>query len=210
MIKARDSLLHGVNHELRAPLSRMKLDLEFIEDQSIKKSLNEDINQIFNLVNELMDIEKIKSQGIVKEPVVLGDVLKEIVETLYIDHDQLYFNSDLNLVVEGNHSQLIKLFKNLIENAYKYKTPEGKVNISLSQKNDNKIVTIMNEGSTISGEDIPFIFEPFFRVNNKNEGDKKEGMGIGLNICKEIIEAHKAKIQVSSKKGYGTTFKITF
>ena len=210
MIKARDNLLRGVNHELRAPLSRMKVDLEFIEDQSIKKSLGSDIDQMHELVNELMDIEKIKSKGIEKDSLNLTAVVKEVVETLHIDHDQLFLNTEEEFLIDGNRDQLRKLFKNLIENAYKYKSQAGKVNINLTQKGNNTVVTIMNEGSTIEGKDLPFIFEPFFRVKNKDERVKKDGIGIGLNICKEIIEAHKAKIQVSSKADYGTTFKLTF
>ncbi|OUR93579.1 hypothetical protein A9Q84_19110 [Halobacteriovorax marinus] len=210
MVEARDKLLRSVNHELRAPLTRMKLDVEFLEDADIKKSLNEDINQMHALVNELMEIEKIKAEGIERTQVDLTVVLNELVETLNVDHDLLEIDSKNESFIEGDESKLRKLFKNLIENAYKYKSAEGRVFISVTKKTTNTIVTIMNEGSSISGDDLPFIFEPFFRVKGSDEREKKEGFGIGLNICKEIIEAHNAKIQVSSKKDHGTTFKLTF
>jgi signal transduction histidine kinase len=210
MIEARDKLLRSVNHELRAPLSRMKMDLEFIESKETRESLNSDIEQMHELVNELMEIEKIKVDGIKKEEVSLTEIIKDLVESLNIDHEKLKFNEKEEYLIEGDSRNLSKLFKNLIENAYKYKSEEGDVTIQLSERGEKKIVTIMNEGSSISGEDLPFIFEPFFRVKGSDERESKDGFGIGLNICKEIIDAHGAKIQVSSKKDHGTTFKITF
>lgn len=210
MVEARDKLLRSVNHELRAPLSRMKMDLEFIDNVEIKDSLSSDIDLMHNLVNELMEIEKLKVEGIEKQSVSLTTLIKELIDTLSLDHEKLSFNEDEKYLIEADPLKLSKLFKNLIENAFKYKSDDGQVSINLSNRGENTIVTIMNEGSSISGEDLPFLFEPFFRAKGSDEREKKEGFGIGLNICKEIIDAHGAKIQVSSKKDHGTTFKLTF
>ena len=210
MIEARDKLLRSVNHELRAPLSRMKMDLEFIDNKEIQKSLNTDIEQMHDLVNELMEIEKLKVEGLKNTQVSLGKLIRDIIEDLSLDLDKLIFNENEKFVIEGDEKKLSKLFKNLIENAFKYKSDEGNVVINMSNRAENTIVTIMNEGSSISSEDLPFLFEPFFRAKGSDEREQKEGYGIGLNICKEIIDAHRAKIQVSSKKDHGTTFKVTF
>jgi two-component system sensor histidine kinase ResE len=66
----------------------------------------------------------------------------------------------------------------------------------------------MNEGSYIPSKDIPYLFEPFYRVD-KSRTPGKDGLGLGLNICKEIVSGHNGKLQVSSKKDLGTTFKVT-
>ena len=210
MIEARDKLLRSVNHELRAPLSRMKMDLEFIDNLEVKSSLNSDIDQMHDLVNELMEIEKLKVEGLEKTKVSLSEVIKNMIEELSFDHEKLIFTEQDNFYIEGDEKKLSKLFKNIIENAFKYKSLEGNVLINITNRNENTIVTIMNEGSSISGEDLPFLFEPFFRAKGSDEREQKEGFGIGLNICKEIIDAHEARIQVSSKKDHGTTFKLTF
>jgi signal transduction histidine kinase len=210
MVEARDKLLRSVNHELRAPLSRMKMDLEFIENQDTKKSLNSDIDQMHDLVNELMEIEKLKVEGVEKKEVSITEVIKDTIESISLDYGKLEFNESEDFYIKGDEKKLAKLFKNLIENAFKYKSAEGKVLINIGVRANNTIVTIMNEGSSISGEDLPFLFEPFFRTKESDEREKKEGFGIGLNICKEIIDAHDARIQVSSKKDHGTTFKLTF
>lgn len=210
MLKARDNLLRSVNHELRAPLTRMNLDLEFLEASETRDSLRKDIGYMQELVEELMEIEKVKFDQTQREDLVLIDLLNEVISKLKVDTSLIDFEVNEQVKLKGHRFQLEKLFKNLIENAFKYKTDEARIFIKvLEPKNDKLTITIMNDGSNIPSEDIPFIFEPFFRVD-KSRSSKSEGLGLGLNICKEIIEVHNGKIQVSSKKDMGTIFKVTF
>jgi signal transduction histidine kinase len=208
ILKARDTLLMSVNHELRAPLTRMKMDLEFLDHSDTRQSLSSDVNYMQELVEELMEIEKISLDTSLKLKVDLRDILTEVIDKLKIDHDNLVLEISSSLDVYGHKVQLEKLIKNLIENAYKYKSSDGRVIIKASVDNLKVAITIMNEGENIPVEDLPFIFEPFFR-GDKSRSGTTEGLGLGLNICKTILDAHDGKIQVTSKKGLGTIFKIS-
>ena len=208
VLNARDSLLRSVNHELRAPLTRMKLDLEFLDDSDTKNSLDEDISYMQELIEELMEIEKIKAESRPKSSVDLSKLINDVIDKLKIDHDCLVTNISDDILTNGYQEQLEKLLKNLIENAFKYKEADGKVVIKAVQDEFKATITIMNEGRHIPSEDLPFIFEPFFQVD-KARDHNKGGFGLGLNICKEIIDSHQGKIQVTSKRDMGTIFKLS-
>ena len=209
MLKARDNLLRSVNHELRAPLTRMKMDVEFISDAETKDSLGKDILFMEHLVEELMEIEKIKIDSSPLQPVGINSILEETVQKLRVDLSLLEFEPGEEHQVLGHSYQLLKLFKNLIENAFKYKDESGKVIIKVGEDAKKINISILNQGEPIPAQDLPYIFEPFFRVD-KSRSSKKEGLGLGLNICKEIIDSHNGKIVVTSKKGLGTIFKLSF
>ncbi len=208
IVKARDNLLRSVNHELRAPLSRMKIDIEMLKNEEIRKSLNEDIEYMHTLVEELMEIEKIKVEVLDKASLDLTKLINEVIDKLNLDLDVLFFEQEESIFYKGDERKLEKLFKNLLENAYKYKDEEGCVRVKIQEAKKKIIVTVMNEGTSVPTEDLPFLFEPFYRVDKAREV-AKGGLGLGLNICKEIVSAHDGKIQVSSKKGLGTIFKIS-
>ena len=209
ILKARDSLLRSVNHELRAPLTRMKLDLEFLEASEYRDSLSQDVNYIQELIEELMEIEKYKLDQSEMERINLNKLIPKLFDKLKIDENFVTIDLIENSFISGKNYQVEKLFKNLIENANKYKSAEGRINIKSSFQGNKLIINILNEGANIPSSDIPFIFEPFFRSSNSNPENKK-GLGLGLNICKEVIDSHKGSIQVSSKKDFGTIFKLSF
>lgn len=211
VLKARDTLLRSVNHELRAPLTRMKMDLEFLAAGETKNSLSTDIEYMQRLVEELMEIEKVSIDQTQRKEIQLTGLLRRVLETLKIDLDETVLDLQENITIYGHEYQLEKLFKNLIENANKYKAKTtGRVHLKLIQDRFDIIITIINDGEVIPAQDLPFIFEPFFRVDKSRSSASSEGLGLGLNICREIIDAHGGKIRVSSKKDMGTIFKVSF
>lgn len=206
--KARDNLLRSVNHELRAPLSRMSLDVEMMEESKTKSSLSKDIQFMNSLIEELMEIEKIKIGNFDNTDLNLTKLTNDITDILRIETDELITDIEDNIILKCNQSLIEKLFKNIIENAQKYKSSEGKIRISLKIENDLIVFSVMNEGSFIPSSDLPFLFEPFYRVD-KSRTPGKTGFGLGLNICKEITSLYGGNIKVSTKEGLGTTFKTT-
>ena len=209
---ARDYLLRSVNHELRAPMARMGVDIEMINDKSIANSLSKDLGLMTEMIDELMDIEKIKHNSLqekMDEKISLKDLVNEVSIDLGVDTASLSLSVDEGSeYLLGSSFQLKKLFKNLIENAFKYRGESGLVRVDIKDIHHKKVVTILNEGAYISSEELPFLFEPFFR--RQQDQVNKKGFGLGLYLCKEVIDAHQGTIKVSSKRGQGTMVKLTF
>ena len=96
---------------------------------------------------------------------------------------------------------------NILHNGYKYTQPGGELKVSLQDEGEFSLLSIQDSGIGISEKDLPSIFDRFYRVDKARSRDEG-GSGLGLSICKHIAEAHKGKIEVESKLGVGTRFKI--
>ena len=96
---------------------------------------------------------------------------------------------------------------NILHNGYKYTQPGGELKVSLQDEGEFSLLSIQDTGIGISEKDLPSIFDRFYRVDKARSRDEG-GSGLGLSICKNIAEAHKGKIEVESKLGVGTLFKI--
>jgi len=105
----------------------------------------------------------------------------------------------------GNRETLHMLFTNLIHNAIKYNRTDGRVEVTLEEDDHQAKVSVRDNGMGISEEEIPFVFEPFYRAKS---GKDVQGSGLGLSIAKRIVEAHSGSITVDSKVGEGTVFRV--
>ncbi len=213
MIHARDQLLLDVSHELRSPLTRMKVALEFMEDGAGKKSLHDDIIETETMVAELLETERLKSQygGLHKRNVNISASLRETMEGFKDYQSRLKladFRDNINLQADPERLRIV--FKNIISNALKFSGKSGKpVEISLHETALDVIVRIRDYGEGIPENDLPYIFEPFFRVD-KSRTKKTGGYGLGLNLSKKIMDAHGGAIEIESKLKEGTTVKLKF
>ena len=207
MIKSKEQLLLDVSHEMRSPLTRMKLSSEFIDDLKIKNNILDDVNDLDKMITELLETERMNSEygGLNKSKMKLNDLINEIslqysIVDLRINEEEIEINAD--------KERLRLLLKNLIENAIKYsKNSSEPVSVKVFEKNNNVEIIIQDKGEGIPDKELEFIFEPFYRVD-KSRTKESGGFGLGLHLCKNIVEAHKGKISVQSKIGEGTTFNI--
>jgi signal transduction histidine kinase len=113
-----------------------------------------------------------------------------------------------NLYLRGDQNSLFQIFNNIIENAIKYNNENGKIEIKALKEKNNLIIYIQDNGIGISKDDLPFIFERFYRAD-KSRNSQNQGTGIGLAVARELVEAHQGKIKVESE-GQGTLFKLIF
>jgi two-component system phosphate regulon sensor histidine kinase PhoR len=111
-------------------------------------------------------------------------------------------------IVYGNVTALEELLLNIIKNAINYTPRGGKVEVTLKHNFDEVLLTVHDTGLGIPSNDLPHIFEPFYKASNTM--DKKEGVGLGLAIVKEIAHMHQAKLDVKSREGKGTIFSVHF
>lgn len=213
MLHAREQLLLDVSHELRSPLTRIKVALEFLEDKKIKRNISDDINEVEIMITELLETERLKSHygGIKFANIDLIDIIQKISYEFKNSKPGIkLINFPKSLLFVGDEERLKLLFKNILENAIKYSNPDGyAVEISIRKKNDKVTIIIQDFGTGIPEQDIPYIFEPFYRVD-KSRSKNTGGYGLGMNISKKIIEAHGGTIEISSKLDVGTTIFLKF
>lgn len=200
-IKSKEQLLIDVSHELRSPLTRIKLGLEV---GSSKDKIEEDVIEMERMITGLLESYRADAGFNSIKPVKtdLAELLEETVAE-YDNPDRLRFTApEGEIYANVDMDKLQIVFRNLIDNALKYSA--GEVIVSL--RRDGKSwaeVSVKDSGSGIEAEDLKFVFEPFYRAD-RSRSRRTGGFGLGLSICKKIMDAHKGEILIRSKVNEGT------
>ena len=210
------------SHELRTPLTVMKGETELAlrrprdaKDYTVVLESNlEEIDRMTRIVDELLflsraDMGEVKMERL---PVKLESLLEDVhrqASLLGQERDvQVVLGMVAPATVLGDELRLRELFLNLLDNAVKYSTPGGSVDITLQTETGQAKVLITDHGIGISREDQGKIFDRFYRTDDARTHTKK-GTGLGLAICAWIIESHHGRIEVDSEIGKGSTFTVT-
>lgn len=211
MLHSREQLLLNVSHELRSPLTRMKVALEFLPENSAKKNLSEDISEMGTMISEILETERLKSEygQLNLQPTELANIVEEVIATFEHAYPNIIYENKAGKTILNIDRQRIKtVINNLLTNAIKYSENAGEpVRILLEQKESDIVLQIKDSGKGIPEEDLQHILEPFYRVD-KSRDRNTGGYGLGLSLCKTIIEAHKGKIEVESKISKGTVVNL--
>jgi len=212
MIHTRDQLLLDVSHELRSPLTRMKIALELLPESESKEELVTDIGEMELMVAELLELERLRNgRGLNPSLQDLAPILREMAARFNKRRPRARFiapSQKIQLNIDGDKVRIV--LRNLLENAFKYALPDScPVEISCAQNEDSVIVRISDDGPGIPTEDAAGIFEPFFRAD-RSRSKKTGGYGLGLSICKRIMEAHGGDISFQNNPGRGASFILTF
>lgn len=235
---AKSAFLSTVSHELRTPLTsvlgfakiilkRLTEKIFPIVDQSdpktektiiqIKDNLNIVISEgerLTHLINDVLDLAKIEAGKMEwnQEPVSLAVVAERAIAatTALFEHKPLTLVKDIDEnipEITGDKDKLIQVLINLISNSVKFSN-HGSITCYVGQKNEEIIVSISDTGIGISPEDYGAVFEQFKQVGGDTLTDKPKGTGLGLPICKQIVEHHGGRIWVESEVGVGSTFSF--
>lgn len=209
-----------VSHDLRSPLTLMRgyatmLDTvgELNEQQvGYVKKIVTGVENMSRLVNNLLDLGRIEfGVGLQVENVLVMDIIERVTSALQLQASQkniqltLELPRDMPSMVEADQSLLHQAVYNLVENAIKYTTPLGKVTIRTISQQDHLIFAIEDSGIGIPAEDVPHLFEKFYR-GKQREARSQPGSGLGLAIVYSIAESHRGRIWVESTVGKGSTF----
>jgi len=212
MLAAKQQLLRDVSHELRSPLTRMKVALEFVAAGQTKEMLQADIQEIEGLISQILDTARVHHDysRLNLQPTNLVKLIQAVTAA--------YQNQSPGVIVQKTRAEIIcKLdserikivFKNLIDNAVKYSTKDSDpVEISTSIRQDWIDISISDNGVGIESEALIHIWEPFYRADKSRARDTG-GYGLGLSLCKTIVEAHGGKIDISSTPGKGTKVMLS-
>jgi signal transduction histidine kinase len=213
MLYTRERLLLDVSHELRSPLTRLKVALEFLEESPTKTSIRDDITDMETMVTELLETERLKSQygGLKLENTNLLHLVQQVCTEFQGQKPGIKiasFPGTISLKIDPKRIHI--LFRNLLDNALRYSRPgDYPVEISLREKADEITISVQDFGSGIPGQELPYIFEPFYRVD-KSRSKKTGGYGLGMSLSKRIMEAHGGAIEITSQPKLGTTVFLKF
>jgi heavy metal sensor kinase len=214
---ARQRFLADASHELRTPLTTIRGNIGLLRrmgagDPEILDDVQDELQRMTRLVDDLLLLARADTGGlpIHRQPVELDDIFLEVyrqvqnigspVQVTIKEVDQAY--------VLGDPDRLKQLLLNLVDNAIKYTPAGGEVSMSLSKNDGTALVVIQDTGVGIPPEDLPRIFDRFYRVDKartRNPG----GSGLGLSIAMWIANAHSGDIMVESTLGEGSTFSVT-
>ena len=209
------------SHELRTPLTVLKGQNELIlskqrkpeEYQEVISSNLEEINYMSKVLEDLFVLSKSDENQVNLDykPVDLRALVEEVCKHAEILAEEKNIKIIIAFLepieIKGDEVRLRQMVWNVLQNGIKYTQQGGELKISLQNEGDFALLTIQDTGIGIPEEDLPLIFNRFYRVDKARTRDEG-GSGLGLSICRQIAEAHKGKIEVESKLGLGTRFKI--
>ena len=200
-INQRTEMLSGISHDLRTPLTRMKLQVTFIKDKELSKKLTEDIDEMEKMLNEYLQFTS-SSFAEKDEMFNLTDLINEIIEKY--DNDNISLKLIPRVYFNGRKNLITRCINNLLNNAIKY---AKKVNVELNRNNNNLFIKIEDDGPGIPKTEYENVFKPFYKIN-KGRADSKSSVGLGLSIASDIIKSHGGNIKLDKSKMNGLSVKV--
>ena len=200
-LNQRSEMLSGISHDLRTPLTRMKLQIAFIKDEDISKKISKDIDEMEKMLNEYLQF----TSSSFKEKDETFNITDLITETV-----KKYENKNISnkltarVYMDGRKNLIQRCINNLIDNSIKY---AKKIHIQLIKKNNNVIMTIDDDGPGISEKEYENVFKPFYKID-KSRGSSKSSVGLGLSIASDIIKSHGGNILLEKSPMNGLRVKI--
>ena len=200
-LNQRSEMLSGISHDLRTPLTRMKLQIAFIKDKDLAKKLTEDINEMEKMLNEYLQFTS-SSYMEKDEAFNLSQLIEDVINK-YANNNIL---QDLvpRVYYSGRKNLINRCLNNIIDNALKY---ANKVEIKLNKKNTNLFIIIDDDGPGIPSKEHENVFKPFYKID-KGRADSKSSVGLGLSIASDIVRSHGGNIMLEKSKMNGLRVKI--
>jgi two-component system, OmpR family, sensor kinase len=218
LFTSQQRFLADVSHELRTPLTVIKGNVDLMRrmkqlDPESLASIDQEAGRLTRLVGGLLMLAQAESGNLPLNfrRVELDLLITEVFQEMHViagGSVRVHLNEIDQLVVNGDRDRLKQVLINLVANAIQYTPQGGDVFISLSKVGDMARIICRDSGPGIPAEDMPHIFERFYRAEKSRTRGKETGFGLGLSITKWIVEHHNGRIEVDSREGMGTTFAI--
>jgi heavy metal sensor kinase len=212
--------IEDLAHELKTPLAILKGEMEVAlkkirsakEYGDILNSGLEEVNRINSVVENLLIFARFENETIMLKTkilditILLNDIVNDIKILAMQKNIGIFISAQEKITVLGDEDKLRRLFLNVLDNAIKYTPLGGKVDISVTKKNNFVQIKVSDTGIGIPEKEISHIFDRFYQVNKSGH---KGGFGLGLSIARSIVEAHKGRIEAESVLSRGTAFIIS-
>jgi two-component system sensor histidine kinase SenX3 len=223
--KIRRDFVANVSHELKTPATSLRLlaesleatiDEDPVQARLFAAQLRSETERFSQLINDLLDLARLESQERVENPVpvdvrsVLMSVLarmRRVARKKNITLQWKRFGRAAQYTVYGDETQLTSMFTNLVDNAVKYTSPGGRVEVTGGSEGSEIVIWVSDTGMGIPEGKLPRIFERFYRVD-KGRSKESGGTGLGLSIVKHVAENHGGRVTVESALGEGSTFAV--
>ena len=200
-LNQRSEMLSGISHDLRTPLTRMKLQTAFIKDKGLADKLTEDINEMEKMLNEYLQFTRSsfaeKDELFDLSQLMIGIINKYNTKNIVREiPSRIYFNGRKNLIK--------RCINNLIENSIKY---GNELKIELLKKNSNLVIKVEDDGPGIPENEYENVFKPFYKID-KGRAESKSSVGLGLSIASDIVRSHGGNIRLNKSSLNGLEVKI--
>jgi len=200
-LNQRSEMLSGISHDLRTPLTRLKLQLAMINQKNISENMSKDIDEMERMLNDYLQFAKTQAQENTS-PINLSSLFNEIKKDL--KNENLILINLEDSILKGRASALKRCFENVIQNGLAY---GKKVYVSLQKGSNRIMINIEDDGPGIPEDQYKNVFKPFFRLD-KSRSLNKSGVGLGLAVVEDIVNSHGGNTQLSKSKYNGLKVKI--
>jgi len=216
--RIRTDFVANVSHEMRTPMTIIRAMAETLQDDDdaetraryLAKIISE-VDRLSTISQDLLVLSTAESNPVRKQETDLAEIVGSVVSQLRGKAQEkgleIAYSGPREFLIQANSNQMTQVALNLVENAINY-TPEGRVEVAVAQLGDQAVLTVRDSGMGIASDQLPRIFERFYRVD-KARSRSTGGTGLGLSIVKHIVEAHGGRVTVESALNQGSEFTVT-
>ena len=202
-LKQRTEMLAGVSHDLRTPLTRMKLQISLMKDEKAKSELEADVNEMTSMLDSYVSFVKTESPEPI-ETIVINELIADIIKTVDKNNIDLVLNENSTIQSSGRQIQLKRAFNNIIDNSQRY---AKKIEINLYTNEKDCVIEFNDDGEGIPRDKYEDVFKPFFTLDPSRNKLKGES-GLGLTITRDIIRSHGGDVKLSDSNLGGLQLKV--
>lgn len=221
MVDEQNQFISDASHELRTPIATLRAEMEatllekHVGDKEARKLIEsnlEDLGKLQELANSLLQLAHVHKKDEKYNNII---ELQEVIQAAFKKVAPMAKKKQITFIIprvegklKGDRNSLVEVFVNLFDNAIKYSPEKTKVTITSVTKKNTAVTTITDQGIGIAKDDLPHIFDRFYRADKSRS--QADGHGLGLSIAKKIVTAHNGTMLVASVLKKGTTFTLTF
>jgi len=202
-LNQRSEMLSGISHDLRTPLTRIKLQLAFIKDQEIAKKLSNDVLEMEKMLNEYLQFAS-SSFAEKTEKFNMAELILNSIDKY--ENKNISTNLDKTIIMNGRKILIQRCLNNLIDNSIKY---SNNIDIQLTKSKDYLSLIIDDDGPGISEKEYDNVFKPFYKID-KSRGDSKSSVGLGMSIASDVVKSHGGNIALDKSPQNGLRVKVIF
>ncbi len=223
MVRKQKKFVADAAHEFKTPLTAIKTqlevnmrnkDLDLAQAKKIMESTVEDVDSLASLTNSLLKQSKYQEDKtnrafeLFNLKVLIDNIIQKFKNKMEVKNIVIKTDA-LDIQIKADKNSIAELITIILDNAVKFNKENGEISIDARKEGENVTIKVADTGIGIDKNDLPYIFDRFYKADSSRAKVEHDGFGLGLSIAKEIVELHKGTIAAKSKKGESTVFTVT-